>query len=127
MEFSYEDGSQVTKFVAEDVGYKACRVDKSIERYIMDNDYIQFSLFRAFIEVMNTSRPSLMFDQLKIFLEYQDMEFGGIRHDQMHCIQDFKEDVGDTPRIMYTHLAKFTHENGNVITKRELMALYITK
>lgn len=84
----------------------------------MDNYYIQFSLFRAFIEVMNTSSPPSMFDQLKIFFEYLDMEFGGIRHDRMHCIQDFKEDVGDTSRIMQ-HILQNLHMKTAMLSLRE--------
>ena len=39
--------------------------------------------------------PPPMFDLLKIFFEYLMMEFGGIRNDRMHRIQDFNKEVGD--------------------------------
>ena len=68
-----------------------------------------------------------MFDPLKIFFDYLEVEFGGIQRDRMRHIQDFKNDVGDTPRIMYVGLARFARESDDVFTERQLVFLYMTK
>ena len=67
------------------------------------------------------------FEPLKEFFDYLEVEYGGIRGDRMHHIQDFQREKGDTPRIMYTRLARFAKETGDAFTERQLVALYISK
>ena len=45
----------------------------------------------------------------------------------MRHVQDFKKEVGDTPRIMYARLARFAKESGDAFTERQLVALYMGK
>ena len=45
----------------------------------------------------------------------------------MRHIQEFKKEVGDTPRIMYARLARFARESGDAFTERNLVSLYMAK
>ena len=67
------------------------------------------------------------FEPLKEFFDYLEVEYGGIRRDRMHHIQDFQREKGDTLRIMYVRLARFAKETGDAFTERQLVALYMAK
>ena len=84
-------------------------------------------LSRASNEAIATIGPPPHFDPLKLFFEHLEVEFGGIRRDRMRHIQDFKKEVGDTPRIMYARLARFARESGDAFTERQLVSLYMSK
>ena len=84
-------------------------------------------LSRASIEAIATIGPPPIFDPLELFFQHLEVEFGGIRRDRMRHIQDFKKEVGDTPRIMYARLARFARESGDAFTKRQLVELYMGK
>jgi hypothetical protein len=75
-------------------------------------------LSRASTEAIATIGPPPQFDPLTLFFEHLEEEFGGIRRDRMRHIQDFKKEVGDTPRIMYARLARFARESGDAFTER---------
>ena len=45
----------------------------------------------------------------------------------MRHIQDFKKEIGDTPRIVYARIAKFACESGDAFTERQLVSLYMAK
>ena len=84
-------------------------------------------LSRASTEAIATIGPPPYFDPLVLFFEHLEVEFGGIRRDRMRHIQDFKKEVGDTPRIMYARLARFARESGDAFTERQLVELYMGK
>ena len=84
-------------------------------------------LSRASTEAIATIGPPPQFDPLRLFFEHLEVEFGGIRRDRMRHIQDFKKEVGDTPRIMYARLSKFSRESGDAFTERQLVELYMGK
>ena len=84
-------------------------------------------LSRASTEAIATIGPPPVFDPLALFFEHLEIEFGGIRRDRMRHIQDFKKEVGDTPRIMYARLARFARESGDAFTERQLVELYMGK
>jgi hypothetical protein len=75
-------------------------------------------LSRASTEAIATIGPPPPFDPLKLFFEYLEEEFGGIRRGRMRHIQDFKKEVEDTPRIIYVRLARFARESGDAFTER---------
>lgn len=82
---------------------------------------------RASIMVIATIGPSPMFDPLRITFQYLEFEFGSIQRGQMDHIQDFKKEIGATPRIMYACFAKFAHQSDDAFTKWPIVSLYTTK
>ena len=122
------DGSQARRLVVEDAKAKARRVGKIIES-VTSGVTITFisRLSRASTEAITTIGPPPMFDPLKICFYYLEVEFGGIRRDQMRHIHDFKKEIGDTPRIIYVRLARFARKNGDAFTKRQMVSLYMAK
>ena len=84
-------------------------------------------LSRASTEAIATIGQPPAFEPLALFFEHLEVEFGGIRRDRMRHIQDFKKEIGDTPRIMYARLSKFARESGDAFTERQLVELYMGK
>jgi len=50
------------------------------------------------------------FEPLQEFIAHLENEYGGFRRDQMQRIQDFRREKEDTPRTMYSRLARFAIE-----------------
>ena len=71
--------------------------------------------------------PPPLFDPLAQFMAHLEFEYGGFRRDQMHRIQDFRREKEDTPRTMYTRLARLAAEAGDVFTERQLVKIFISK
>ena len=71
--------------------------------------------------------PPPEFNPLEEFFKHLEVEFRGIRRDRMQSIQEYKQEKGDTPRIMYARLARFARESGDAFTERQLVALYLSK
>ena len=71
--------------------------------------------------------PPPLFDPLAQFMAHLEVEYGGFRRDQMHRIQDFHREKEDTPRTMYTRLARLAAEAGDVFTERQLVKIFISK
>lgn len=79
---------------------------------------------RAALEAVG---PPPSFDPLAKFMAHLEVEYGGFRRDQMHRIQDFHREKEDTPRTMYTRLARLAAEAGDVFTERQLVKIFISK
>ena len=62
----------------------------------------------------------------KIELHLQK-EYRGFRWDQMQWIQDFRRVKDDTPRTMYTRLARFARESGGVFAESQLLKVFLSK
>ena len=71
--------------------------------------------------------PLLVSKPLELFLKHLDVEYGGFRCDQMQRIVDFRREKNDTPRTMYTRLARLSAHAGNVFTKHQLVQIYLSK
>ena len=71
--------------------------------------------------------PPPPFDPLARFMAHLEVEYGGFRRDQMQRIQDFRREKEDTPRTMYTRLARLAAEAGDVFTERQLVKIFISK
>ena len=71
--------------------------------------------------------PPPAFDPLALFMVHLEAEYGGFRRDQMQRIQEFRREKEDTPRTMYTRLARFAAEAGDVFTERQLAHIYLSK
>ena len=119
------DGSQVVRLAPKAKAHRLGKTTKSstlgaIVRFIS-------RLSRASTEAIAIIGPPPMFDPLKIFFDYLELEFGGIRRDRMRHIQDFKKKVGDIPRIMYTRLVRFACKSIDVFIEWQLVSLYMAK
>ena len=68
-----------------------------------------------------------VFEPLQAFELHLQEEYGGFRRDQMQRIHDFRREKDDTPRIMYTRLAKFARESGSVFTESQLQKVFLLK
>ena len=68
-----------------------------------------------------------IFEPLRAFELHLQEEYGGFRHDQMQRIQDFRREKDDTPRTMYTRLARFARESGGVFAKNQLVKVFLSK
>ena len=124
--YTYE--SQVTRLAAKYSRDKAHKASKAIQN-ITSWTFVTFisCMSRASIKVIATIGPSPMFDPLKITFQYLEFEFGSIQHGQMDHIQDFKKEIGATPRIMHACFAKFAHQSDDAFTKWPIVSLYTTK
>ena len=69
--------------------------------------------------------PSPAFTPLVLFMRHLDLEYGGFRRDQMHCIRDFRYEKDDTPRTMYTRLARLSADTGNVFINQQLVEIFL--
>ena len=67
------------------------------------------------------------FEPLPLFLAHLEVEYGGFRKDQMQSIQDFRREKEDTPRTMYTRLARFAVESGDVFAESQLVKIFLSK
>ena len=54
-------------------------------------------------------------------------EYGGLHRDQMQRIQDFRREKDNTPRTMYTRLARFARESECVFVKNQLVKVFLSK
>jgi len=68
-----------------------------------------------------------LFDPLRLFIAHLEVEYGGFRRDQMQRIQDFRREKEDTPRTMYTRLARFAVESGGVFAESQLVKIFLSK
>ena len=68
-----------------------------------------------------------VFDPLRLFIAHLEIEYGGFRRDQMQRIQDFRREKEDTPRTMYTRLARFAVESGGVFAESQLVKIFLSK
>ena len=71
--------------------------------------------------------PPPPFDPLRLFIQHLEVEYGGFRRDQMQRIQDFQREKDDTPRTMYTRLARFAVESGGVFAESQLVKIFLSK
>ena len=67
------------------------------------------------------------FEPLRLFIAHLEVEYGGFRRDQMQRIQDFRREKEDTPRTMYTRLARFAVESGGVFAESQLVRIFLSK
>ena len=69
----------------------------------------------------------LVFEPLRAFELHLQEEYGSFRRDQMQRIQDFKREKDDTPRTMYTRLARFSMEFGGIFADSQLVKVFLLK
>jgi hypothetical protein len=67
------------------------------------------------------------FEPLRAFVLHLQEEYGGFCRDQMQRIHDFRREKDDTPRTMYTRLARFAKEYGGVFAESQLVKLFLSK
>ena len=67
------------------------------------------------------------FEPLRVFELHLQKEYGGFCRDQMQRIHDFRRENDNTPRIMYTRLAKFVKESGGVFAESQLAKVFLSK
>jgi hypothetical protein len=67
------------------------------------------------------------FEPLQAFELHLQEECGGFHRDQMQRIQDFRRKKDDTPRTMYTRLARFAREFGGVFAESQLVKVFLSK
>jgi hypothetical protein len=72
---------------------------------------------RATHAALTAVGPPPPFNSLAEFVAHLEVEYGGFRRDQMQRIQDFRQEKDDTPRTMYTRLARFAVELGGVFAE----------
>ena len=126
--FLEKDGSQATRLIAKDVKAKTCRVGKITEVLFHGQLLYLFLGYQGHLqEAIAIINLQLIFHPLKMFFYHLEVEFGGIQCDRMRHIQDFKNEVEDTHRIMYACLARFARESGDVFIERQLVYLYMAK
>lgn len=66
------------------------------------------------------------FEPLRVFELHLQKEYGGFCRDQMQRIHDFRRENDNTPRIMYTRLAKFVKESGGVFAESQLVKVFLS-
>ena len=68
-----------------------------------------------------------VFEPLREFELHLQEEYGGFHRDQMQRIYDFRWEKDDTPRTMYTRLARFAREFGGVFAEIQLVKVFLLK
>ena len=68
-----------------------------------------------------------LFEPLRLFIAHLEVEYSGLRGDHMQRIQDFRRENEDTPRKMYTRLARFAVESRGVFAESQLVKIFLSK
>ena len=82
---------------------------------------------RATQAALTAVGPPPPFNPFAEFVAHLEVEYGRFRRDQMQRIQDFRREKDDTPRTMYTRLARFAVESGGVFAESQIVKKILSK